>query len=346
MLKDIWKNKKDGIDGDIIYAEDSVNGGINQIAASAVKSESVIEDIVILPKPGSEVERIIEMEAGSIDIDTGQLVDSSSRIRSADFIPVKFNFAYTFSNDMNYNMYLMSYDADKKFLWHDSTSRGAAILVNDASSVKYIKIRTSSDEYDLSTVFKVSHGEPAQGYEVKKLDKLTTQLLNFGNGYSLSTTEMDPGLWQLQVSKEAGSEFNIFAIKTPPDKPYEATLALSQKGGRTRQFVDFSSMRYDESVRGTVEIVCQVRGETTPLPQFSVRFNDGNGAGRVRKFTVEPDCIPIVLTSTGLKVRRNNNYDNLDTDYITINLPDLLDQIETLNAKITDLESRMSALEV
>lgn len=329
-LSNIWKDKIDGETGDIIYADDPTNGGINQIATSAAKCEDVVDDIVGLPTVDSEIVRIIDMEPGSLG-EAGELVDSSSRIRSDDFISVDYNVIYTFTNDMDYNMHLMSYDADKNFLRHDSTNRGITILNNNVANVKFVKLITSTGENDLNVVFKVSNGIPGQGYQLRNLEKVALPLLEFDNGYSMSTTEMNPGLWQLQLSKE-GSEFNIFTVKSPYAKPYEATLALSQKGSRTRQFVDFSSMRYDENARGTVEIVCQVRGETTPLPPFSVRFNDGQGAGRVKKFTVDPDCIPIEMTSEGLKVRRNNNYDNEDTGYVTINLASLFDKVTEIDA--------------
>jgi hypothetical protein len=154
------------------------------------------------------------------------------------------------------------------------------------------------------------------------------------HGYSIYGNMIDDETMHKIVIKAEGKDgnsYNITEIKAPSDNPEEATIALMNWGNGVKQFVDFSSMVYDPD-NPTVEIVCQTRGGQ-PLPQFSVRFNDGEGAGRVRKFVVEPDCIPIRLTSEGLEVRRNNNYDNKaeESELVTINLADLYDTVAALS---------------
>ena len=69
--------------------------------------------------------------------------------------------------------------------------------------------------------------------------------------------------------------YNIVEVKAPTHNPQESTMALMNWGNGIKQFVDFSSMVYEHD-NPTVEIVCQTRGGQK-LPEFSVRYNDGNG---------------------------------------------------------------------
>ena len=111
---------------------------------------------------------------------------------------------------------------------------------------------------------------------------------------------------------------NITEIKAPRENPQEATLALMNSGNGFNQFVDFSSMVYDNYPE--VVIVCQTRGGKQ-LPKFAIQFNDGGG--RIDKLTVQPDAIPLELTSEGLKIRKDNSVGSgTEDDFVTVNLYD------------------------
>lgn len=73
-------------------------------------------------------------------------------------------------------------------------------------------------------------------------------------------------------------------------------------------------------------------GGGTKLPPFIVAFNNGT-AGRVKKLMIYPDAIPMEFTSAGIKVRKNNNFDNnaTDDDFVLIDLIDMKQKIEILS---------------
>lgn len=168
----------------------------------------------------------------------------------------------------------------------------------------------------------------------------TFKRIYLDNGYYVETSQIDPGLYQV-LFKADDNEFNIVTIKPSEKTPYESTLSLMLSGAKTTQFADFSCMRYDESMQGSVEIVMQKRGELTPLPQFRISFNDGAGAGRVQKLCIDPDAVPMRLQSNGIAVRRTNAYDNnwTESDTVVVNLATVSDDIADLKARVTALEN-------
>jgi len=159
------------------------------------------------------------------------------------------------------------------------------------------------------------------------------QKVYVGDHY-LTQEEIDPGIYQLSL-RSGLDMFTVFTVKTPVDKSEEATVCVMNDANGTVQFADLSSLRYDDSLPGQIMIVCQARGET-PLPYFSVAFNDGKGAGKVEKLTVQPDAVPMMMTSAGLKVRRDNSYDNnwTDENSLTVDLAKMADRLEGISENI------------
>lgn len=144
------------------------------------------------------------------------------------------------------------------------------------------------------------------------------------NGYFIKTSMIDDNenMHKAEIGRRANCDegFSIFQLTAPERKPFESTIALMINGDETCQFVDFSCMRYNTNEDGSVEIVCQSRGNT-PLPYFSINFNNGKVSKRIEKLRVNPDAIPVIFTSEGLKVRKNNDFTNesTDDDWITFN---------------------------
>ena len=154
------------------------------------------------------------------------------------------------------------------------------------------------------------------------------------HGYSIYGDIIDDETTHKIVIEAEGKDdnpYNVLELKAPSANPREATFTLMNWGNEHKQFVDFSSMTYDE-LAPTAEIVCQSRNNK-PLPEFSIRYNDGQGAGRVKKFVVNPDAIPVHLTNKGFKVRKNNTYDNNtnSAEYVTVNLANLAETVNALN---------------
>ena len=275
------------------------------------------------------------MEVGGLSKSKGTPSERSDAVRTAEFLPLSGG-RYTFTNGKGFKMYVICYDESQKILpaWYESNTLTYA-LINDGDKLTipdttvYLKFYCS-DTADTTITFIIS-GEGSGTVTNNKYAEFVKQY--FANGeYTLGCTELDPGLWQLEL-RALREGFAIFAIKPPKEKPHEATIALSLSGTNTKQFVDFSCMRYDETVQGQVCIICQKRGSVTPLPYFFIGFNDGTGAGRVQKFRVNPDAIPMQLTSNGVKVRRYNNYDNdwQDDDTVVINLAELNDKVNKMH---------------
>lgn len=276
------------------------------------------------------------MEVGGLSKSSGNVSERSDSVRTADFIPVSGG-VYTFRNGRGYKMCVICYDSEQVILppWYENAYSYAYVpdgceleLPLEAAYLKFYCSNTS----DVNVTFTITEGSSV--VPVKKVVEFVKQYFAKGD-YSFECTEMDVGQWQLEL-KSKNDEFAIMVIKPPKSKPHEATLALSLRGDKTIQFADFSCMRYDETARGSVEIVMQKRGDTTPLPYFCIAFNDGEGAGRIRKLTVNPDAKPIRMTADGLEVRRSNTYDNewTDEDTVVIDLAALNDKVEKIYAAL------------
>ena len=226
---------------------------------------------------------------------------------------------------------ILFYDSSQSYLGeHKSFETGETFKISDyASKAVYIRGFVSFDDES----YNPGYGEVTLTFVGSSKTIAEHKKVYFADhGYSIYGNDVDDEtMHKLVLAAEGkdGNTFNITEIKAPTHNPEEATLALMNWGNGRKQFVDFSSMVYN-SEKPTVEIVCQTRGGE-PLPEFSVRYNNGE-SGRVKKFVVHPDAIPIELTSTGLKVRRNNNFDNNgnDDDFAIINLFDLANTMNNI----------------
>lgn len=333
-LKDSWNDKVNG--KDIVDADD-----INSIARAVIELEEnggdqgvdgVTLDQIIDPdnNPIEEAEdNILEihMELGGLSTETGDIVEREDAIRSADFISVIPNRTVFFMSSLPIggggNVRVCCYDANKIFIKTAYVKLNADLTIS--SNWRYIKIYRSDTGDKTVEMSLVTRGTTK---------KVEFQKIYFADhGYSIYGAPIDDETMHKLVVKAEGKDgnsYNIIEVKAPPKNPEEATIALMNGGNGFNQFVDFSSMVYDPD-NPTVEIVCQTRGNQ-PLPEFSVRYNDGNGAGRVKKLVVMPDCIPIKLTNAGIEVRRNNNYNNNATaeELVTVNLADLYDKVNVI----------------
>lgn len=280
----------------------------------------------------------IALELGGYSQSTGAKEERSDAVRSAEYLKVSpgdiVYFTFSIPGGEEDALRVFQYDAEKSFLGRIWKNIDEEFEVG--SGVEYLCFYRSDTADTTMTANLVIKGTVV---------KAEHKMVYFkDHGYEVSGRQIDDEtMHKLCIYAEGkdGNDYNITEIRAPESQPDEVTLCLMNSGNGIAQFVDFSSMTY--SGKRTVEIVNQVRGRN-PLPEFSIRFNDGKGAGRVKKLTVQPDAIPMELTSTGIKVRRNNNYDNkgAENEFVTVDLAELFDTVTTLKSIVVKLMSQVA----
>lgn len=291
----------------------------------------------------------ITLEVGKLSRDDGSLRNESSGLRTPDFIPVQGGTSIypvyemvDAESRMCFLFYNSSYELVKA--WNEGLNyyyAGSGIDVPCPDEAVYMKAYYSVTATEGTLTVTTEPASPEKTVTRAEHKKIFIA----DHGYAIYGDVIDTATMHKIVIEAEGEDDNTYSIvelKAPTDNPEESTLCLMNWGGGKKQFVDFSSMVYDPE-NPTVEIVCQTRGGLK-LPEFSVRYNDGNGAGRIKKFVVQPDAIPLELTSEGIRVRRNNNFDNSydDSEFVTVNLADLHDRAlptvsEADNGKVVEV---------
>ena len=276
-----------------------------------------------------------EIELGGIDRATGENTSAADRVRSSGFIPVTEGVEYTIRNSADVQSCVMFYASDHSFLtsWRSSPykwveNRG---IIEAPEGAAYMRFYTNLTA-DTGTVFTVSYGSN------EVVEFIKQYFTNSTGPYVLECREFDPDMYKLELTRK-DDEFTIFTVRAPEDDPKEATISLSNNTSAVSQFVDISSLKYDgAAVKGHIAIVCQTRNNAV-MPDFYIAFNDGV-AGRVRKLVIEPDAMPVKLTSTGVQFRRNNTFDNnwTSADTVTVDFPALYDDVQSLKARVAALE--------
>ena len=281
--------------------------------------------------------RVITLEVGKLSRSSGSERDGEGGLRTPDFIAVS-------AGEKIYPVYeelasqgtfcFFLYDSSYNFIseaWNDGycyayVGTGEYFTIPDNIGAAYLKGYISVEDTEGTLTLGNNSVQSATRVEHKKI-------YIADHGYSIYGDIIDDETMHKIVIEAEGKDdnaYNIIEIKAPSKNPQESTLALMNWGNGIKQFVDISSMVYEED-NPTVEIVCQTR-DGRKLPEFSVRYNNGDGSGRIKKFTVMPDCIPIKLTNAGIEVRRNNNYNNNTAaeEFVTVNLADLYDKVNVI----------------
>lgn len=340
-LKDKWVDKINGVD--INSADD-----INQVAHAVMeleKNSAVIIDKIIDPdnNPLSVTEDSvldIPMEVGGLSTSSGEPFERDDAIRSSDFIFVTPNETIQFASNLpvggSGKIRVCCYGEDKTFIKMGyPTLQTDFHIESDWHYIKFYRSDTGDGQVTMSIVRKgeVEKAEFKKIYFADHGYSVYGGLIGGGGNYHKLVIQADEN----EQDDADPDVHTILELAAPKNNPKEATLALMNAGDGVEQFVDFSSMVYDPD-NPTVEIVNQTRGGHK-LPEFSIRYNDGKGAGRVKKFTIQPDAIPIELTAQGLKVRKNNNFNNTGTDeeYIIVNLWSVLDRLDSVEQSVERL---------
>ena len=307
--------------GNLYYDSDGIMLDKEYIESQNLASKKEISQIL---DPESTIEKteVIPVEVGGLHRTTGLLEERDDAIRSIDYLAVTPDKTVFFTSSLpiedNGTVRVCFYDENYKFVKTVHFELETDFTIE--SEWRYLRFYRSDTSDATVEMALVTRGPQAEFKKIYFAD----------HGYVMYGAEIDDETMHKLVIEALGKDdngYNIVEIKAPKHSPNEASLALMNKGDDITQFVDFSSLVYDED-NPTVEIVCQTR-HGYKLPEFSVRYNNGKGAGRVKKFAVKPDCIPMVLTSEGIQVRRNNNYDNNATEeeLVTVDLANLYDRI-------------------
>lgn len=326
-------------DSNYDYERIKIGDGVQNVNAlpfvdELVRNQILDPDVYGIQSIGGNKVVTVSLVQGSIDSSTGEDKDDTEHLRT-DFIRVlnrKFTLYSNEAIDDTFRVYV--YDADKNWI-SDADGVGYYRVDNGAnasitSKAVYIKCRVSSTA--TSGSLDVTFDDVAQE------EHAIHQKIYFPHGYNMETTKIDTDLYQLQVNATE-NQFNVFTIAAPESDASEATLTLKLSDDTKTQFVDLSCMKYDDDATGTFEIVMQARGET-PLPNYVVAFNNDQGAGRVQKLNIAPDAVPMQFTSEGIRVRKNNAYDNnwTDDNSVTVNLAEMAtkDEVGAIGALVGD----------
>ena len=324
------------------------------VPSNAVFTDTVYDDTEIMDKidaildPDNEVvegQTVTTYDPGfvvgkTLSYTTGEVEDNAQYIAALNYTKIADGATYRMTTSASSTFRLIVYDSNKKIVkaWNQGTDgawrdNGGEFTLPTGMDIKYI--RCYSETTTIPTVFDIVNvSTNASIFKIVSGGATRFSKLAFKNQYALKpyAIDDDPNMHGLKILRDndCNEEFSIVEIAAPSKTPYESTLTLMNSGEKTVQFVDFSSMRYDESTQGTIELVCQSRGANTPLPEFRINFNNGDGHGRVQKFVVRPDALPIKMTSKGLLVRKNNDYTNesTDDDWYEFNFKDVLNNIE------------------
>ena len=328
------------------------------VPSNAVFTDTVYDDTEIMDKIDGKIDAILDPDnevvegqtvttydpgfvvGKTLSYTTGEVEDNAQYIAALNYTKIADGATYRMTTSASSTFRLIVYDSNKKIVkaWNQGTDgawrdNGGEFTLPTGMDIKYI--RCYSETTTIPTVFDIVNvSTNASIFKIVSGGATRFSKLAFKNQYALKpyAIDDDPNMHGLKILRDndCNEEFSIVEISAPSKTPHESTLTLMNSGEKTVQFVDFSSIRYDESTRGTIELVCQSRGANTPLPEFRLNFNNGDGHGRVQKFVVRPDALPIKMTSKGLLVRKNNDYTNesTDDDWYEFNFKDVLNNIE------------------
>jgi hypothetical protein len=348
--------------------QDTLVAGANITIEGGVISGTVNEEDIlnkILDPDNNPLAEDEPIEDPEIDLEIGKLdrngdgkpkVDAGG-LRTPDFIDIRSCITITPEYEIANadSIRILFYDSNQIYLGKDAQAvvpKGETLKISNVTSgaafIKcYISYENAADNpNEGKLILHFTREDNATKAEHKKVYLAD-------HGYSIYGDQIDDKTMHKVVICAEGrdaNEYNITEIKAPSNDAKEATLCLMNSGkiiidkktGETQdvvQFVDFSSMIYKN--KPEVAIVCQTR-RGRPLPKFAIQFNDGTSetdkVGRVSKFTVRPDAVPIQLTADGIKVRKSNDpvedEDDTDDNYETVSLIDFSERITTLETTI------------
>lgn len=299
---------------------------------AVIKLDGLIEilnRVKVLIDPDSEVthdENLVKLSSGAINRDTGDAIEAPDSLIS-DFIPIKPGEYQWGCENSEIVALIVAYDANKNRVdgWADGSNyayKADGGIIDFYEGVAFLRFSVGTTD-DTITYSLTSGGKD---YFYNTADELKTKFkkMQFKNSYDITTGEIDedPTMHGLTIQRTGTNEmFNIVGVAAPTNNPREATISLTNFGENITQFVDITSMKYDDNAPGVVGMGIQARGNT-PLPSFDLSFNDGTGPRH--NLMVRPNSIPVIFTSSGIETKDENDND------VTVNLATLWANMATL----------------
>ena len=282
---------------------------------------------------------LVELTPGALNRDTGEYITDDNSLVS-NYIPIKPGEYTWYCSNKDIVSLVVAYDEDKNRIsgWADGVNyayKANNNIIDFYNGVRYVRFSVGTT--DNSIIFGLKMGG------IDYFNRTAAELKNYfkkmqlKNNYDITTNEIDedPTMHGLTIQRTGTNEmFNIVGIAAPQNNPREATLSLTNFGQDITQFVDITSMKYQDDEPGVVGMGIQTRGNT-PLPTFDISFN--NGGGPKHTFLIEPDAIPVTLTKTGIKtLDENENEVTVDLTNIPIlkNITNYIDNHDYLLSNI------------
>ena len=238
-----------------------------------------------------------EFVLGTISSTDGQDVESLDAIRTKDYVSVEPLQTYYVENDLNYKIYVYAYKNDHTFISQIGKFDNKCVF-ETPDECAYLKFRTSTSniENNINVKFEMYKGMNRGG----KVHIGQQDLISLIGDYELLIDYIDDNI-DLPITtlrrKAKSGEYTILEIEAPRENPKESTITLMRTNLPTggAEFIDFTDMNYGKR---KCCLVVQKRGSGAKLAPFDIAFNDGEG--RVDKFSVFPDEMPVELRQNGI----------------------------------------------
>lgn len=291
---------------------------------------------------------VLPLELGKIDETDGDWLEydyADPYTRCSIYIPITLSKEYRFEcpTGQIMNVRIMLCDSNKRIIntkWNEGLRNYKTVALSKPFSTtepaaKYMMLDIKgcgSTDIELRIDTKL---DPLKEY-------FTINKFKLADFHELSIGDTIRGLTkQVQINHDSPrAKSTMFTIKAPFSRSLDSTLRLLNAGLKTSQLVDLRSVRDDEeaSTRGRCELGIRSFGDKTPVPEFKLGFANSINEDIIYKFSIDPDAMPIRLTSKGIQFR-NNNYSNnspVSKELLTINFHEL-------NTKINNMYISMRA---
>ena len=285
---------------------------------------------------------VVPLEKGAIDPEDGDWLDwddSNPYIRSAIYIPIVTNEEYNFScaSGTILRLRIMLCDSAKRIIrdkWNNGITNYKEININTAFSTTLTEAKYLMFDVE-------GNGDPSVELLIDKIlppkyEYLTVKKVRLLDDYSVTVSDtLESNTKQIEIShNKPSAESATYTFKAPTNRPLDTKIRLLNAGVKTSQFVDLRSIRDndEEETVGRFEIGVRSFEEDTPIPEFVVGFANNVRGQLIHKFTIEPDAMPIKLTSKGIEFRLNNtNNNNAGSDELkTINFGELSTKVDSM----------------
>lgn len=282
-----------------------------------------------------------EMEIGSIDTTTGELVNVDTAIRSKNYIKIKEDTEYELkcSND-NYNLYVIYYDSNYQYVGHTDLLKQRKFT--SITGFEYIRFRTqpSTTENDLSTTFSLKE---VLNIVTNKSDEVVK------NSLSKSSFQLNNGIIRQSFEVELEKSYSIgFKIK----KPLVGTgyvriigdILLKEFNFENATEYDYES--FDYTFQASTQIITVEIYSDCGMIITDLIANTGDILSQWQPYSQELYALGVQIDSNGVKT-----YDNVSSQEVHLTPTGLSgyyenNQVFTINKDTTETKKFLAEEEI